>query len=178
MLDSLYQTLFRPRSPLIPLTLPSGWGLMLLLSVLSGMGWAGRLGLGAAGMVLLSLMALGLYLLAWFFLSASITLLAELMDGQGRGPETMGTLAAALWPAMLFGPLAALGERFDRLAGLLGLVVFLWVVTGLVRAVAQVHRLNLGRAALCVLGACALAFLGLGAMIGAPVMLIALAIAA
>lgn len=177
MLESLYQTLFRPRSPLHPLTPSSGWGLMLLLSVLSGMGWAGRLGLGAAGMVLVSLTCLGLYLLAWFFLSASVTLLAELMDGQGRGPETMGSLATALWPALLYGPLMALGDRFERLAGFLGLVLFLWVVTDLIRAVAQVHRLDRTRATLVVLGASALAFLGLGAMLGAPLTLVALAIA-
>lgn len=178
MLDSLYQTLFRPKAPLLPLTVPSGWGLVLLLSVITGLGWAGRLGLGAAGMVLVSLSCVGIYLLAWFFFSAATALLAELQDGQGRGPETMGAIAAAFWPALLYGPLTALGDRFDRLAGVLGLVVFLWILTGVVRAVAQVHRLSLSRAALCVLGAGLFAMMGLGALIGTPLLFLALVIAA
>lgn len=177
MLDSLYQTLFRPRTDLMPLSVTSGWALILLLSVLSGMGWAGQLGLGAAGMVLITLSCLGIYLLAWFFLSAATTLLAQLIDGQGQGPETMGCIAAALWPAMLFGPITALSERFPRLSAFLGLAVLLWVFIDLVRAVAQVHRLSPARATLCVLGAGALAFMGLGALIGAPLMLVALFIA-
>lgn len=174
MLDSLYQTLFRPRAPLAPLSLTASWGLLVLLSMLSGLGLAGALGLGVAGMVLITLSCLGTYLLAWFFLSAATSLLAELMEGQGRGPDTMGSVAAALWPALLLGPLAALG---DRLSGLLGLVVLLWVFTNLVRAVAQAHRLSLTRGLLCVLGAGSLAFMGLGAMIGAPLIVVALAIA-
>lgn len=178
MLDSLYQTLFRPRTPLAPLSLTSSWGLIVLLSLLSGLGWAGELGLGVPGLVVISLSCLTIYLLAWFFLSATTTLLAELMDGQGRGPDTMGSVAAALWPAMLLGPIVALGDRFERLSGLLGLLIVLWVVAGLVRAVAQAHHLSLGRAALCVVGAFSLTFMGLGAMIGAPLMLIALFIAA
>lgn len=177
MLDSLYQTLFRPRTPLVPLAAPAGWGLMLLLSLVSGMGWAGKLGLGTAGMVLASLACLGLYLLAWFFLAASVSLLAELAGGEGRGPETMGSLAAALWPAMLCGPIAALGDRFERLAGILGLLVLLWVLTNLVRSVAQAQRLDLARAALCVLGAWLLAGMGLLALLATPLLLAALAVA-
>lgn len=176
MLDSLYQTLFRPRAPLAPLTVTTGWGLLLVVSVLTGLGWAGRLGLGATGMGLVTLSAVTLYLFAWFFFSASATLLAQLQDGQGRGPETMGAVATAFFPALLYGPLTALGDRFDRLASVLGLVVFLWIVTDLVRAVAQVHGLGMARAALTVLGAGMLAFMGLGALVGAPILLVGLAL--
>lgn len=178
MLDSLYQTLFRPRTPLRPLSLTSGWGLILLLSVLSGLTGAGGLGLGAGGMLFLTSLCLGCYLLGWFFLAAATTLLAELMGGQGRGPDTMGSLAAALWPALLLGPLAALGTHFHRLASVLSLLVFLWVLTGLVRAISQAHHLSPGRAALCVFGAGTLAFMGLGALIGTPLLLALLYLAA
>ncbi len=174
MLDSLYQTLFRPRQPLLPLTVTTGWVLVLLLSLLTGLAWAGRLGLGAAGMVLATLTCAGIYLLAWFFLSAATTLLAELQGGQGSGPETMGAIAAAFWPALLFGPLSALSDRFDRLSGILGLVVSLWIVVSLVRAVAQAHRLSLARASVCVFGAGLLAVMGLGALIGTPLLFMAL----
>lgn len=177
MLDSLYQTLFRPLAPLLPLTVTTGWALILLTSLIAGLAWAGRLGLGATGLVLVTLGVVSLYLLAWFFLAAATTLLAQLQDGQGDGPATMGAMAAAFWPALLFGPITALGDRFERLAGALGVVVVLWIALDLVRAVAQVQRLSLARAALCLAGAGLLALMGVGALAGAPVMLLALVIA-
>ncbi|HEY9855020.1 MAG TPA: YIP1 family protein [Stenomitos sp.] len=177
MLDSLYQTLFHPRAALLPLSMGSSWALLLLLSITGGLSWAGKLGLGGAGAVMLTLCFLGLYLIVWFCFSAATSLLAQLMEGKGSGPATMETVTPALWPALLFGPLTALGQHFERLAGVLEFVVAVWILVGLVRAIAQVHGLSLGKAALCVLGACALAFFGLGALLGAPVLLLALVVA-
>jgi len=177
MLDSLYQTLFHPRAALLPLSMGSSWALLLLLAIISGLSWAGRLGLGAGGAIVLTFCFLGLYLLFWFLFSAATTLLAQLMEGKGSGPATMETVAAALWPAMLYGPLTALGGHFEHLAGFLGFVVWVWILVDLVRAIAQVHDMSLGKAALCVLGAFLLAFFGLGALIGAPLMLVTLVIA-
>lgn len=174
MLDSLYQTLFRPREPITPLSLGAALGLMLLLSVLCGLGLAGMLDLEAFGAMGLTLSFFLLLSLGWFWLSSTTSLLAQLMGGKGTGPMTMGAIAAAFWPLLLTAPLKAAEPWLGRLSDLLGFGLYLWVILGMVRAIASAHELGWGRSALCLMGSGAAAFLGLGVLIAMPLVILAL----
>ncbi|HEY9899758.1 MAG TPA: YIP1 family protein [Pantanalinema sp.] len=176
MLESVYQTIFRPRSPLLPLSGAGAWALFLIISVFEALGIAGDVGARGTGAVFLTLGLFAINVLGWFWLSSAASLLAELMGGEGSGERTMRTLAAALAPAILSAPLHAIAPRFDRLSALLSFALALWVVVNLVRAIAQAHGFGRSRAALCLVGATGMAALGLGALVGMPIVAIALLI--
>lgn len=176
MLESIYQTILRPRSALIPLSGAGAWGLLLVLSALQALMLAGDFGAPGRGAVFLTLGIFAVGVLGWFWLSSAASLLAELMGGEGSGEATLRTLAAALAPAILLAPAHALASRMERLSALLTLVIVLWVIVNLVRALAQAHRFDKGRAVLCLVGAGGLAMLGLGALVGLPIVAIALAL--
>lgn len=174
MLESVYQSIFRPRSPLIPLSVSGAWALFLLLSVFEALALAGDVNAGGTGAVFLTLGFFALNVLGWFWLSSAASLLAELLGGQGSGEATLRSLAAAAAPALLTAPLHAIAPRFERLSGLLTFALALWVLVNLVRAIAQAHQFGKSRAALCLIGAGAMAALGFGALIGMPIVAIAL----
>jgi hypothetical protein len=174
MLESVYQTIFRPRSPLMPLSGAGAWALLLIISVFEALALAGNFGAGGTGVAFLAFGLFAVNALGWFWLSSASSMLAELMGGEGSGEATMRTLAAALAPLILSAPLHALSGRFKHLATLLGLLLSAWVVVNLVRAIAQAHRFGKSRAALCLIGAGGLAMLGFGALIGMPIVAIAL----
>lgn len=174
MLESVYQSIFRPRAPLIPLSGAGAWALFLLLSVIEAFAIAGNAGAGATGAIFLTLGIFALNVLGWFWLSSSTSLLAELLGGQGNGEATLRTLAAAAAPAILTAPLHAIAPRFEAFAALLTFAIAVWVAINLVRGIAQAHRFGKSRAALCLVGAGAIAALGFGALIGLPIVGLAL----
>lgn len=174
MLDSLYLTLFRPRSGPAPLSWAGAWALWSLLAAHGALSFAGKLGLGTAGLFALTLGLLALYGLGWFWLSAAAGLFAQLLGGVGSGPSTMQAIAAAFWPALLEAPVSAMPVR---VSGILGLLVAAWVVVNLVRAIALGHHLGVGRATLSLVGAALAVLFGLGMLILVPVTLVVLAFA-
>ncbi|MNX67245.1 Yip1 domain protein [compost metagenome] len=174
MLESVYQSIFRPRAPLIPLSIAGAWALFLVLSVLEGLDLAGAFGAGGAGVLFLTLGLFALKVIGWFWLSSAASLFAELMGGEGDGEATMRALAAAVAPAILLAPLHALAPRFPRLASLLSFAIALWVLVNMVRAIAQAHRFGRSRATLCLIGALGMAGLGFVTLLCLPIVAIAL----
>lgn len=159
MLDSLYSTLFRPSETRFSIS--AAWGLWLLLGIVLAFNAAGVIGLGSKGVLVLAVAFISGGLLGWYWLSASIDLLARLMGGQGNVQTTMSAIAQGFWPLLLTAPAIALKTWLPGLGEVISLAVTLWVLFALIRAIRQAHHLNWGRSILClvitvVLSVCAL----------------------
>lgn len=168
MLESLYQSLFRPNEAPVPLSQGGMWGFWVLLSTLQGFQFGAQLAVDATGILALTLGFFTLNTLAWLWLSALTQLLAEFSGGKGHGLETLGAIASAFWPGILMAPLGAVAGPPGKFAQLLSFGVFVWIAVLLVRAIARTHDLSLGKSTLCLLGASATATLSAVALLVAP----------
>lgn len=177
MLDSLYTTLFRPSEAPVAPSMGVAWGIWFLLSLLEAMNLAGALALGPGGMVGLFVLVFGLNVMAWFWLSASSNLLAQLLGGKGSGTSTMTAIAQAYWPMILQAPVTAAAPWLGPLAPLLNVAIVIWTYVGVVRALAQVHALSAGRAAVVFIGSGAAIVLGVLALLLTPLISLFLAVA-
>lgn len=148
MLDSLYSTLFRPSETRFSTSV--AWGLWLLLSVVLAFNAAGVIGLGSKGALTLIVAFISGGLLGWYWLSASVDLLARLMGGQGDVQTTMVATAQGFWPLLLTAPAIAVKAWLPSLGELISLAITLWVLFALVRGIRQAHHLSWGRSILCL----------------------------
>lgn len=174
MLESLYLTLFRPGTAAQPLRLGGAWGLWLILAILAALPAAGQWGLGTPGLIGLSTLLFVMLVLGWFGMGALAHLLAELLGGQGDGRAALTAIAAAFWPSVLIAPLEVAAPVLGRFGALLRFLVWLWVVLGLVRAIARSQQLPWGRAALCLVVSGAIAMAGVISAVLAPVVALAI----
>ncbi|MCS7031181.1 MAG: YIP1 family protein [Gloeomargarita sp. SKYG116] len=170
LIEGLYNSWFRSElgRPSMPVAVASLALVCLVLSlnaaamtestVTGWLGWFFLFGLGLA--------------LGWFWLSAALHTVAQLLGGVGSVTDTFGAVAQSLWPLILTG--AANGIlRFSPLLGLVfSLAINLWVVVNLVRCVGREHQLPGLRAVLCFGGAIVLAELALLGLILWPLMVI------
>ncbi len=169
LLDGLYNSWFRPElgRPQLPVAIVS---ILLVLTVLS-LNAAGATNSSAAGWLgWFCLFLLG-GAIGWFWLSASVHLLARLLGGIGSVTDTLGAVAQSLWPLMLTGAANQAIQVSPRGGLLFSLAINLWVVVNWVRSVGREHQLPWVRAVLCVGGAIVLAELALVGLILWPLML-------
>lgn len=149
MLDSLYFTLFRPSQPprLAPTLI---WGLGLLLALVLALNAAGRVGMGAGGVVGLAIAFLVAGLGAWFWLAASVHLVAKLLGGQGTAQATLAAIAQGFWPLLFTAPAIAIRLRLAPLGQLISLAIALWILLALIQNIRQIHQLSWGQAIFCL----------------------------
>ncbi len=169
LLDGLYNSWFRPGlgRPPMPVAIVS---ILLVLTVLS-FNAAGFTNSGAAGWLgwfFLFLLGGGV---GWFWLSAALHVLAQLLGGIGSVTDTLAAVAQSLWPLMLTGAANSALKISPRLGLVFSLGINLWVVANLVRSMAQEHQLPWVRALLCFGGAIVLAELALVGLILWPLMI-------
>lgn len=172
MLDSLYSALFSTADT------PTGtrfsiatWGVWLIVGAVLAFNAAGVLGLGAKGVLVLAVAFILAGLIGWYWLAASIELLARLLGGQGDVQATMAAIAQSVWPLLLTAPVIAIAAWLPQLGELLSLVIALWVVVVLTREIRRVHSLSWGRAALCLVLTLALAGLAPVGLVLWPLMI-------
>lgn len=148
MLDSLYSTLFRPSETRF--SIAATWGLWLLLGIVLALNAAGIIGLEAKGTLALAAAFVLGGLLGWYWLSASIDLLARLLGGQGDVQTTMSAIAQGFWPLLLTAPAIVVKDWVPEFGELVSLAITVWILFALVRAIRQAHSLNWGRSVLCL----------------------------
>lgn len=146
MLDALYATLFQPAAPRASIATWSAW---LLVSAVLAFNAAAALNLGSSGVLVLAIAFILVGLIGWYWLSASVDLLARLLGGQGSVQATMAAIAQSLWPLLLTAPVLTIKDWLPNLGELLSLLLTLWVLLILIRGIRQVHNLGWGRAVLC-----------------------------
>ena len=148
MLDSLYSTLFRPSETRFSTV--ATWGLWLLLGVVLAFNAAGVIGLDAKGTIVLAIAFVLAGLLGWYWVSASIDLLARLMGGQGDVQTTMSAITQGFWPLLLTAPAITIKNWSPVLGELISLAIIIWVLVALVRGIRQTQNIDWGRSILCL----------------------------
>jgi len=172
MLDSLYSALFSSADTSTGARLSIAWGVWVIIGAVLALNAAGAIGLGAKGVLALAVAFILAGLIGWYWLAASIGLLARLLGGQGDVQATMAAIAQSLWPLLLTAPVIGIKAWLPGLGELLSLVIVFWVVGILIREIRQVHRLSWGRSALCFVLTLALAVLAPVGLILWPLMII------
>jgi len=169
MLDSLYTTLFQstPRFSAVAI-----WGAWLSVSAVLAFNAAAALSLGSTGVMVLAIAFILVGLIGWYWLSASVDLLARLLGGQGSGQSTMTAIAQSLWPLLLTAPVLTIKDWLPSLGELLSLLLTLWVLFILIRGIRQAHNLGWGKSVLCFVLTIALAVVAPLGMVMWPFMLI------
>lgn len=169
LLDGLYNSWFRPGlgrpHPAVAVA-----SILLVLTVLSfnAAGVTNSSASGWLGWLFLFLLGGGV---GWFWLSASLHMMARLLGGIGSVTDTLGAVAQSLWPLILTGAANHAVRVAPRLGLLFSLGINLWVVVNLVRSLGQEHQLPWVRAVLCFGGAIMLAELALVGLILWPLMI-------
>ncbi|MGF1495605.1 MAG: Yip1 family protein [Elainellaceae cyanobacterium] len=141
MLDALYSTMFRPTSDrafAAQLALPIG----LLVIVILTLNAAGALGVGAFGVILLTMTFLFAGLLGWYWFSASINLISQWLGGAGNGRSTALAIAQGLFPLIFTGPAIAAMNWSEALGAIFSLLIFVSLLVTLVIAIRRAHHFH------------------------------------
>ncbi|MDV2994610.1 MAG: hypothetical protein N4J56_004264 [Chroococcidiopsis sp. SAG 2025] len=121
MLDSLYTTFFRPTAARFSAPVAIAIGLLIVFVLALNAAGTARLGIGGAiGFILLFAFA---GLLGWFWLSAAVNLLAQLLGGRADASNTMQAIAAGLAPLILTAPAIAASKWSVALGNLFSFAI-------------------------------------------------------
>lgn len=170
MLDAFYNAIFRPAE--VRRSAPAALAIALLIIIILALNAAGAVNSGVGGLIgfiFLFLLAGGL---GWYWLAASLNLIAQLLGGQGDGAVTAQATAQALWPLLLVGPAAAAAHWSSGLGIFFSLAINIGVLITLVSAIRRTHQLSWGLATLCLAITLTLSFLALLGLFLWPLMII------
>ncbi|MGV2830027.1 Yip1 family protein [Myxosarcina sp. GI1(2024)] len=170
MLDSVYAAFFRPGEIRFPTRAAIAIGLLVVLVLALNAAGKTNSDLGSIiGFVLLFLFA---GVLGWYWLAASVNLIAQLLGGQGDGRTTLEGIARGLWPLLFTGPALAAANWSIILGQLFSLAVTLGVFITLIIAIRHIHRLSWLKASLCLVITLILSGLALSGLFLWPLMII------
>lgn len=171
MLDSLYTAMFRP-APEVRVSSQAAITIGLLALFILALNAAGAAQLGVAGVIGFTLLFQFAGLLGWYWLSASVNLLAQLIGGQGNGRTTLLAIAQGLWPLLLTGPAISATQWSNTFGALFSAAITLGTFVTLVIAIRDVHHFGWLQAILCLFTTLVLSGLALLGLILWPLMLI------
>jgi hypothetical protein len=169
MLNSLYTTFFKPSE--IRISPQASVIIGLLVVFVLALNAAGAASAGVGGVLAFAFLFLFAGVLGWYWLAASLNLLAQLFGGQGNGRATMQAVAQGLWPLLLTGPAIAASNWSSILGGLFSFAISIGVCVTLIFAIRRVHQLDWIPAILCLLITFSLSFLALSGLIVWPLMI-------
>lgn len=170
MLDSFYTTFFRPS--IARFSAPVAITVGLLIVFVLALNAAGTAGLGIGGAIGFILLFAFAGLLGWFWLSAAINLLAQLLGGRADGSTTMQAIAQGLSPLILTAPAIAASKWSEALGNLFSFAISIVVFVTLVTVIRNAHQLNWLKSFLCLAIALTVSFFALSGLILWPLMII------
>jgi hypothetical protein len=162
MLNSIYTLMFRPSQ--IRASNPGGMVIGVLAILVWALNAAGAAHLGVGGVVAFFFLFFIGGCLGWYWLSASVHLIAQLLGGHGQSGETLQAIARGLWPVLLTGPAIAATHWSLSLGAVFALSLTAGTMITITGAIRQVHQFRWLQAYLCLLislGMSALAITGL-----------------
>jgi hypothetical protein len=170
VLDSIYAAIFRPTAD-IRFSTQASIAIGLLAILVLALNAAGRVNAGVGGAIGFLLLFFFGGLLGWYWLSASINLLAQLLGGQGDGRATLESVARGLWPILLTAPAIAASDWSNLLGALFSLAVILGTFITLTIAIRHAQQLSLLSAIVCLAITLVLSGLALSGLILWPLMI-------
>ena len=148
MLDSVYTAIFRPFQLRFPARAAAAIGLSIVLVL--ALNAAGTTNLGVGGVVGFTILFLFAGTLGWYWLAASVNLIAQLLGGQGNGRETLEGTAWGLWPLLFTGVAIAATNWSIILGQLFYWIIILGTFVTLAIAIRYVHQLSWLKTSLCL----------------------------
>lgn len=170
MLDSVYSAIFRPFQIRFPARAAVTIGLSIVL--VAALNAAGTTNSGVGGVIGFALLFLFAGTLGWYWLAASINLIAQLLGGRGDGRETLAGTAWGLWPLLFTGIAIAAANWSIFLGQLCFWTVAIGVFIALTVAIRQVHQFSWLKASLCLGLTLILSLLALSGLFLWPLMII------
>ncbi len=170
MLDTLYISFFRPADLRHPTQAALLIGALVILVL--ALNAAGAVSLGVTGVVAFTLLFLVAGLLGWFWLSASVQLLAPVLGGQGNSRTTLEAIARGLWPLLLSGPAITAANWSATFGALFSLALSLGTLLSLTSAIRYAHQMGWLQAAICIGLTLSFSLLALLGLVLWPMMLV------
>lgn len=170
MLDSFYTTFFRPSAARF--SAPVAIAIGLLIVFVLALNAAGTAGFGIGGAIGFIVLFAFAGLLGWFWLSAAVNLLAQLLGGRADGSTTMQVIAQGLSPLILTAPAIAASKWSDALGNLFSFAISIAVLVTLAIAIRNAHQLTWLKSILTLAISLAVSFLALSGLLLWPVMVI------
>lgn len=170
MLDAIYGTIFRPTQ--VRTTTAAAIAIGLLTVLILAFNAAGSANLGAGGIISFTGLFLFAGILGWYWFSASVHLLAQLLGGQGDIAATLSATAQGLWPLLFTAPAIAASRWSPIFGALFSLVISLGIFVTLTITISQAHQLSWLKTLFCIAITLALSFLALSGLVLWPLMII------
>ena len=170
MLDSVYTAIFRPFEIRFPRK--AAVAIASLIILVLALNAAGTTNSGVGGVVGFALLFLFAGTLGWYWLAASVNLIAQLFGGRGNGRETLGGMAWGLWPLLFTGVAIAANNWSIVLGQLLYLIIILGTFVTLAIAIRYVHELSWLETSLCLGITLILSVLALSGLLLWPLMIV------
>lgn len=148
ILDSVYTAIFRPFQIRFPTQAAITIGLLAVL--VGALNAAGTTNSGVGGVIGFALLFLFAGTLGWYWLAASVNLIAQLLGGRGNGRATLEGTAWGLWPLLFTGVAIAAANWSIVIGQLFFMAIALGVVITLITAIRQVHQFSWLKAILCL----------------------------
>ena len=170
MLDSVYAAFFRPDENRFPTGTAVAIGLLVILVL--ALNAAGKANFGLGSIIGFALLFLFAGVMGWYWLAASVNLIAQLLGGQGDGRATLEGIARGLWPLLFTGVAVAAANWSIILGQLFSSAVTFGVLITLIIAIRQVHRFSWLKASFCLILTLILSGLALSGLFLWPLMII------
>ena len=170
MLDSVYTAIFRPFQIRFPARAAVAIGLLIILVL--ALNAAGTTNLGVGGAIAFAILFLVAGTLGWYWLAASVNLIAQLLGGQGNGRGTLEGMAWGLWPLLFTGVAIAATNWSIFLGQLFYWTIILGTLVTLAIAIRYVHQLSWLKTSLCLGITLILSILALSGLLLWPLMII------
>lgn len=170
MLDSIYGTIFKPAQ--VRTTTSAAIAIGLLSVLILAFNAAGSANLGAGGIISFTGLFLFAGVLGWYWFSASVHLLVQLLGGQGNITATLRATAQGLWPLLFTAPAIAAARWSTLFGALFSLAISIGVFVTLTATLSQVHQLSWLKTLLSIAITLALSFLALSGLILWPLMIL------
>ena len=168
MLDSIYSAIFRPSQIRFPRQAAIAISLLTIFILASNA--AARTNSGIAGLVGFTALFLFAGMLGWYWVAASVNLIAQLLEGRGNAQATLQVIWG-LWPLLFTGVAIAAANWSVLLGQLLLLIIVAGVFVTLTIAIRQVHQLSWLKASLCLSLTLILSLLALSGLFLWPLMI-------
>jgi hypothetical protein len=169
MLDSIYTAIFRPFQIRFPRQAAVAIGLLATFIMASNA--AARTNSGIGGLLGFALLFLFAGTLGWYWLAASVNLIAQLLEGQGNARATLEGTAWGLWPLLFTGVAVAAANWSALLGQLFLLIIVIGVFVTLTIAIRQVHQFSWLKAIFCLSLTLIFSLLALSGLLLWPVMI-------
>ena len=170
MLDSVYTAIFRPFEIRFPRK--AAVAIASLIILVLALNAAGTTNSGVGGVVGFALLFVFAGTLGWYWLAASVNLIAQLFGGQGNGRESLLGMVWGLWPLLFTGVAMAASNWSIILGQLFYWIIILGTLVTSAIAIRYVHKLSWLKTGLCLGITLILSLLALSGLLLWPLMII------